>query len=245
MVDKNCAGQVFYAIDTDDCDRAKSLALAVMGWVGGVKLGVEFFSANGPAGVEVLRRIGLPVFLDLKLFDIPNTVAGAIAASAHCQPAMITLHASGGGAMMRTAVEANQKVAEESGNVRPLLLGVTVLTSFNRDDLSETGVYSTVVEQVSRLAELAQASGLDGVVCSAHEIEILRSVCGEEFKLVVPGIRPTWARSDDQKRVLTPGEAVARGADYLVIGRPISCADDPAAAARRISAEIADATVMA
>ena len=120
-----------------------------------------------------------------------------------------------------------------------------MLTSFNRDDLSETGVYSTVVEQVSRLAELAQASGLDGVVCSAHEIEILRSVCGEEFKLVVPGIRPTWARSDDQKRVLTPGEAVARGADYLVIGRPISRAADPAAAARRISEEIAEATVLA
>ena len=126
MVDKNYTEQVFCAIDTDDCDRAKSLARAVKGCVGGVKVGVEFFSAHGPAGVDVLKQIGLPVFLDLKLFDIPNTVAGAIAASAHCQPAMITLHASGGGAMMRAAVDANQKVVEDSGYVRPLLLGDSV-----------------------------------------------------------------------------------------------------------------------
>ena len=143
--------------------------------------------------------------------------------------------------MMRAAVEANKKAADQSGNTRPLLLGVTVLTSFDRDDLREMGVEETVAEQVSRLAVLAQANGLDGVVCSAHEIAILRSVCGGEFKLVVPGIRPKWAEPDDQKRFVAPGEAVASGADYLVIGRPISRAHDPAAAARLISEEISEA----
>jgi len=241
MIDNNHAWRIFCAIDTNDCDRAKSLALAVSGQVGGVKVGLEFFSAHGPYGVSLLTSIGLPVFLDLKLFDIPNTVAGAVAAAAACRPAMITLHASGGGAMMRAAVEANKKAAHQSGNTPPLLLGVTVLTSFDRGDLREMGVEATVAEQVSRLAVLAQASGLDGVVCSAHEIAILRSVCGGEFKLVVPGIRPKWAESDDQKRFLEPGVAVAKGADYLVVGRPISQADDPAAAARLISEEISEA----
>ena len=140
---------------------------------------------------------------------------------------------------MQAAVEANRRVTEELAQVRPLLLGVTVLTSFDQNELNEVGVNSSVGDQVLHLAELAQASGLDGVVCSAHEIEMLRSVCGKEFKLVVPGIRPAWAKRDDQKRIVTPGEAVARGADYLVIGRPINGAADPAAAARRISAEIA------
>ena len=211
MIDNNHAWRIFCAIDTNDCDRAKSLALAVLGQVGGVKVGLEFFSAHGPYGVSLLTSIGLPVFLDLKLFDIPNTVAGAVAAAAACRPAMITLHASGGGAMMRAAVEANKKAADQSGNTPPLLLGVTVLTSFDRGDLREMGVEVTVAEQVSRLAVLAQESGLDGAVCSAHEIAILRSVCGGEFKVVVPGIRPKWAESDDQKRFLEPGVAVAKG----------------------------------
>ena len=239
MVDKDYAEQIFCAIDTGDLDHAKALTFAITGLVGGIKAGFEFFSAHGPAGVRELKQTGLPIFLDLKLFDIPNTVAGAISASAACQPAMITLHASGGRTMMRAAVEANRRVTEELAQVRPLLLGVTVLTSFDQNELNEVGVNSSVGDQVLHLAELAQASGLDGVVCSAHEIEMLRSVCGKEFKLVVPGIRPAWAKRDDQKRIVTPGEAVARGADYLVIGRPINGAADPAAAARRISAEIA------
>ena len=245
MVEKDFAERIFCAIDTSDLDRAKTLALGLVGSVGGIKAGFEFFSAHGPAGVQELKQTGLPLFLDLKLFDIPNTVAGAIGAAAVCQPAMITLHASGGRAMMRAAVEANRRVAEELEQVLPLLLGVTVLTSFDQNELGETGINSSVGEQVLLLAELAQTSGLDGVVCSAHEIEALRSVCGEEFKLVVPGIRPTWAKRDDQKRIVTPVEAVARGADYLVIGRPISAAADPGAAARRISAEIADSMVSA
>jgi len=245
MVEKGFAERIFCAIDTSDLDRAKALALDLTGCVGGIKTGFEFFSAHGPAGVWKLKQAGLPIFLDLKLFDIPNTVAGAISASAVCQPAMITLHASGGRAMMRAAVEANKRVAEDLRQPPPLLLGVTVLTSFDQNELGETGINSSVGEQVLLLAELAQASGLDGVICSAHEIEVLRSVCGEEFKLIVPGIRPTWAKSDDQKRIVTPVEAVARGADYLVIGRPISAAADPATAARRISAEITDSMVSA
>lgn len=243
MVKKDFAERIFCAIDTSDLDRAKALALDLRGCVGGIKAGFEFFSAHGPAGVWELKQTGLPIFLDLKLFDIPNTVAGAISASAVCQPAMITLHASGGRAMMQAAVEANGRVAEDLKQVPPLLLGVTVLTSFDQDELGETGINSSVGEQVLLLAELAQASGLDGVVCSAHEIEVLRSVCGEGFKLVVPGIRPTWAKRDDQKRIVTPVEAVTRGADYLVIGRPINGAADPGAAARQISAEMAESMV--
>ena len=142
--------------------------------------------------------------------------------------------------MMRAAVDANKTAADASGTDKPLLLGVTVLTSFDESDLDEIGVKSRVLDQVSRLASLAQASGLDGVVCSAHEIEILRSRCGNDFKLVVPGIRPTWASTQDQKRVLSPSEAIARGADYLVIGRPITSAENPSAAARQIASELSN-----
>jgi orotidine-5'-phosphate decarboxylase len=177
---------------------------------------------------------GLPVFLDLKFHDIPNTVADAVRAALALAPVMLTVHASGGAAMMRAAADA----AEEAGANRPLVLGVTVLTSLGADDLAATGLAGPVPDQVMRLARLAQASGLDGVVCSAREVAALRAECGAAFKLVVPGIRPAGAAAGDQKRTATPAEAIAAGADYLVVGRPVTGADDPAQAARAIIDEI-------
>ncbi len=177
---------------------------------------------------------GLPVFLDLKFHDIPNTVADAVRAALSLAPVMLTVHASGGAAMMRAAADA----AEEAGANRPLVLGVTVLTSLGAEDLAATGLAGPVPDQVMRLARLAQASGLDGVVCSAREVAALRAECGAAFTLVVPGIRPAGAAAGDQKRTATPAEAVAAGADYLVIGRPVTGADDAAQAARAIIDEI-------
>ncbi len=224
------------AIDTTDVDRARGLAAGLAGAVGGVKLGKEFFTANGPDGVKRVTETGLPLFLDLKFHDIPNTVAGAMRAAMPLNPFMVNVHASGGPAMMAAAAEA---LTEAAGNgPRPLLLGVTVLTSLSDDDLVQIGIDTKIKEQVARLARLAQASGLDGVVCSAHEIKIIRSICGPDFVLVAPGIRPEWSVKDDQKRVVTPRDAIDLGADYLVIGRPITQADDSVEAARRIADDL-------
>ena len=231
---------VYCALDTTETDAALAIARQLAGLVGGLKLGLEFFSANGPAGVRAVAAGGLPVFLDLKFHDIPNTVAGAMRAAVRLAPAMTTLHAAGGGDMMHRAVEAAGDAAARLGVVRPLVLAVTVLTSMSQADLTGAGVDTPLLEQVKRLAAAAQAAGVDGVVCSAREIEALRLQCGPSFKLVVPGIRPRWAAVDDQKRILTPAEALANGADVLVIGRPITAAADPAAAARRILGELGD-----
>jgi len=226
--------RILVAIDTTDVDRAQALAQALAGHVGGIKLGKEFFTANGPQGVRTVAGGEQPLFLDLKFHDIPNTVAGAIRAALALDPKILNVHAAGGRAMMQAAAEA----AGEAGANRPLLIAVTVLTSLGDEDLAEIGVNSSASDQVVRLARLAQNCGLDGVVCSAHEISAIRDACGADFKLVVPGIRPAWAAKGDQKRIMTPGEAVALGADYLVIGRPITGADDPIAAAKRIEKEL-------
>jgi orotidine-5'-phosphate decarboxylase len=230
------SNKVFVALDTTDLERAVSLASDLVGLVGGVKLGKEFFTANGPAGVRRVAAGGMPVFLDLKFHDIPNTVAGAVRAALPLKPFMLNVHASGGPAMMRAAVEA----AAEAGPERPLVIAVTVLTSLGDEDLAAMGLSVTAGDQVVRLARLAQDSGIDGVVCSAREAEALRQACGPDFRLVIPGIRPAWSAADDQKRIVTPARAVAMGADDLVIGRPITGADDPAEAARRIAAELAE-----
>jgi len=227
--------RTFVALDTTDLAHALDLANALSGHVGGMKVGKEFFTACGPDGVRAVTDCGMPVFLDLKFHDIPNTVAGAIKASLSLSPYMVNVHASGGETMMRAATQS----AEAAGEGRPLVLGVTVLTSMDESDLQGIGVESSVPDQVMRLASLAQFSGLDGVVCSAREVEDLREHLGKEFKLVVPGIRPQWASSDDQKRIVTPAAAIAIGADYLVIGRPITGASDPVEAANKIAAEIA------
>jgi orotidine-5'-phosphate decarboxylase len=227
--------RTFVALDTTDLAHALDLANALSGHVGGMKVGKEFFTACGPDGVRAVTDCGMPVFLDLKFHDIPNTVAGAIKASLALSPYMVNVHASGGETMMRAATQS----AEAAGEGRPLVLGVTVLTSMDESDLQEIGVESSIPDQVMRLASLAQFSGLDGVVCSAREVEDLREHLGKDFKLVVPGIRPQWASSDDQKRIVTPAAAIAIGADYLVIGRPITGASDPVEAADKIAAEIA------
>ena len=226
---------VFCALDTPDVEAARALALKIAPYVGGLKLGLEFFLANGAQGYRRLAELGLPVFLDVKLHDIPNTVAGAIGSLLPLQPDFITIHTSGGASMMRAAADA---AAKASGK-RPKLLGVTVLTSLDAQDLQAVGQDSDIAGQVQRLAGLAKDSGLDGVICAPAEVALLRKACGPSFILMVPGIRPTWAAANDQKRVMTPREAVDAGATYLVIGRPITGAQDPAAAAEKLVSELA------
>jgi orotidine-5'-phosphate decarboxylase len=226
--------RILLALDTPDVATAVSQIRALGEWVDGAKLGLEFFLANGKPGVERVQREGRPLFLDLKLHDIPNTIAGAIRSLLPLKPMMLNVHASGGSEMLRRAAEAVY-AAETS---RPLLIAVTVLTSLEEEDLIRLGQQTPVSDQVRRLAALAQEEGCDGVVCSAYEIKLLRAECGAEFKLVVPGVRPGEAARADQKRVMTPREAAALGADFLVIGRPITAAADPVAAARQIREEI-------
>lgn len=219
------------AIDTADPARAAALVAAVAPHCAMVKLGLEFFLANGAAGLAAARDV--PVFLDLKLHDIPNTVAGAVRALLPLQAAMLTVHAAGGAAMVAAAVEAAASVARP-----PKILAVTVLTSLDAAALSATGVAGGPVQQVLRLARLALEAGADGLVCSAHEISRLRDAFGAGPVLVVPGIRPPGAALGDQARVMTPAQAVVAGADYIVVGRPISGAADPAEAALAIAASI-------
>lgn len=226
---------IFCAIDTVDMTRAQTLAHALAGSVGGLKLGMEYFYACGHEGYRAVAESGVPIFLDLKLHDIPNTVAGGIRSVLPLKPAIVNVHASGGKAMMQAAAAA----ASEAGSERPLVIGVTVLTSLDQHDLASAGVASTPRDQVRRLAALAAESGLDGVVCSSHEIEALRQDLGAGFKLIVPGIRPAGSAASDQKRVMTPQDALALGADILVIGRPITEASDPLAAVRGISTSLA------
>lgn len=229
------ANPVFVSLDTPDLDQALSWAEALRGHVGGVKTGLEFFSANGADGVKRIVELGMPVFLDLKYHDIPNTVASAVRAVAGLGTCIVNVHASGGPAMLEAALEA----AETTGGAnRPLMIAVTVLTSLDDGDMSAVGQTGPIPDQVARLAKLTQACGLDGVVCSPAEITIIREACGPDFKLIVPGIRPTWSATGDQKRITTPRQARDLGADVLVIGRPIVAADDPVAAAIRIAEEL-------
>jgi orotidine-5'-phosphate decarboxylase len=224
------ANPVYVALDTPDLDYALELADRVKGHVGGIKLGLEFFNAQGPDGVRAFEQCGLPVFLDLKYHDIPNTVAGAVRAGAALNAAILNVHAQGGALMMRAAVEAVKSV-----NPATKLIAVTMLTSLSDEDLPTVGLTPPVADQVLRLASLTQQCGLDGVVCSAHEIVRLRAELGPDFLLVVPGIRPAGADVGDQRRVMTPIEARDAGAGILVIGRPITGAADPALAARDIA----------
>jgi orotidine-5'-phosphate decarboxylase len=230
---------IFVAIDTPDRERARDLARRVGDSVGGIKLGLEFFNANGPEGVRDVASGHDNLFLDLKYHDIPNTVAGAVRAAVRLWPMILNVHAAGGAAMMQAARQAAAEEAVRLGVRRPLVIAVTVLTSLDDAELEPVGQKGPVEEQVIRLARLARDCGLDGVVCSPLEIMPIREACGPDFTLVVPGIRPAGAVKGDQKRVMSPAEALAAGADWLVIGRPITSAPDPAAAARRISEELA------
>jgi orotidine-5'-phosphate decarboxylase len=226
---------VFCALDVATVPEALALARLVGPHVGGLKLGLELFIAGGPDGVREVASAGLPIFLDLKLHDIPNTVAGAVRSAAALGPAFLTVHAAGGRAMLEAAAAA----AAGSGM---RLLGVTLLTSLDDADLADVGLLGPSLEAAARLALMARAAGLDGIVCAGSDIARLRPLLPPPFVLMVPGIRPAAAAAGDQKRTLTPAAALAAGADHLVIGRPITAAPDPAAAARQIAEEIASAT---
>ncbi len=221
--------RIFVAIDTPDLDRARALAKAVAPFAGGIKLGLEVFCHNGRTGVMELAETGVPIFVDLKFHDIPNTVAGAIHALAPLSPAILTVHAAGGRAMMEDA-----KAAAPAGT---RVVAVTVLTSLDRHDLGAIGVSGEPTLQVERLADLARSAGLDGIVCSGNELAVARAAWSDGF-FVVPGIRPVDAATGDQKRVMTPRAALDAGASILVIGRPITASDDPADALRAIAATL-------
>ncbi|HEY0044355.1 MAG TPA: orotidine-5'-phosphate decarboxylase [Allosphingosinicella sp.] len=220
---------IFVAIDTPDMMRAKTIAARVKGHVGGLKLGLEFFCANGRHGIREMTEFGLPIFLDLKLHDIPNTVGKAVQALRGLEPAIVTVHAAGGRAMMEDA-----KAAAPLGTK---VVAVTVLTSLDRDDLAAIGVPADPHEQVERLTALAREAGLDGVVCSGNEVGAAKRIWPDGF-FVVPGLRLADAHAGDQKRVMTPRAALDAGASILVIGRPITEAEDPDAAARAIEATL-------
>ena len=220
---------IYVALDTPELETALGIARVVRNSAGGLKLGLEFFAANGPAGVQTVAELGLPIFLDLKLHDIPNTVAKAVQALAPLAPSVLTVHAAGGRAML----EAAKAVAP----ARTKVVAVTVLTSLDQSDLKDCGVGGSPSDQVTRLAGLARAAGVDGIVCSGAEVAAAHSAWPDGF-FVVPGLRPAGSEVGDQKRVVTPREARDDGASILVIGRPITGAHDPAEAIRAIAATL-------
>ncbi|MBT5767190.1 MAG: orotidine-5'-phosphate decarboxylase [Kordiimonadaceae bacterium] len=230
--------RILCALDTTNVEEAAILAGELSPHVGGIKLGLEFFGANGPQGFLEVAKANRNIFLDLKLHDIPNTVSKTIHALMPLRPKIMTIHTAGGSAMMKAASEAATLAAKNEGCERPIIVGVTILTSLDNEDIEAIGFQNKVSMQVVKLARLAKESGLDGVVCSPHEIKLIKESCGADFKLVVPGIRPAGSDTGDQKRVMTPEEAVSLGADYLVIGRPITKSDNPAQSAQLIANEI-------
>jgi orotidine-5'-phosphate decarboxylase len=230
--------QLLVALDLENGPAALTMAQTLGGVVGGFKVGSRLFTTEGPDIVRTLSRDGGRVFLDLKFHDIPNTVASAVAAATSLGVWMVNVHASGGTRMMQAAREAAHETAERERRARPLVIAVTVLTSMNAAMLAETGVHTPVLDQVLRLAELAQASGLDGVVASPQETSIIRQRCGAGFTIVTPGIRggaATTRGKDDQERTMGPAEAIAAGANYIVVGRPIIAAPNARKAAEEIA----------
>ncbi|EEF57088.1 orotidine-5'-phosphate decarboxylase [Pedosphaera parvula] len=229
---------IIVALDVPNVQTALDLAAQVAPVVGAFKIGSELFTSAGPDIVRRIRATGAAVFLDLKFNDIPNTVAKAVSAATRLDVQMLTIHTSGGSEMMRAAEQAAQQTALQSGRNAPLVLGVTVLTSMDSNNLSEIGVQANVGHQVERLATLASQSGLRGLVCSPLEINALRQILPASMQLVTPGIRTGAEKADDQKRTLTPKEALAAGANWLVIGRPIYASENPRAAAEKILTSI-------
>ena len=219
------------ALDTSDIDEARELADKVRAHVDIVKIGLQLFSTTGIGAVKALRGDGFEVFLDIKMIDIPNTVSAACLALCEHQPLMITLHTMGGQEMMRAAAQAVREKCDSDGINKPLMIGVTVLTSFDLLALKKVGVHESIEEQVVRLAKLASDSGLDGLVSSPLETLLVRREVGPDMTLITPGVRLAGSSLDDQKRVATPSEAMRSGADFLVVGRPLYQAKDPAAVA--------------
>ena len=232
---------IIAALDVADAEAALALARTVAPAVGAFKIGKELFTSAGPDIVRRIREMGAAVFLDLKFHDIPNTVARAVAAATRLDVQMLTIHTSGGLEMMRAAEDAAQATARPAGREAPLVLGVTVLTSLDSNTLAEVGWEPNVGRQVERLAALAVRAGLRGLVCSPLEIAALRQTLPAAMQLVTPGIRTGAEKADDQRRTLSPREALEAGADWLVIGRPIYAAADPRAAAERILASLGPA----
>jgi orotidine-5'-phosphate decarboxylase len=225
--------RLIVALDVSSAAAAQKIVAAVGDSARYYKVGLQLYTAEGPQIVRDLVASGRQVFLDLKLHDIPNTVGAAVKEASRLGVSMLTVHASGGTNMLRAAVEAGR-----NANISPIILGVTVLTSLDERDLEHAGVRGNVVDQVSRLAALAIASGCQGVVASAHEAAALRNELGDDFLIVTPGVRPAGSGHGDQSRVVTPAEAIAAGASYIVVGRPITEASDPAAETREILAQI-------
>jgi len=233
--------QILVALDVSTARDALALADTLRGTVGGYKVGSQLFTSEGPSVVRALVERGDRVFLDLKFHDIPNTVAGAVAAATDLGVWMVNVHAAGGPAMLAAAKHAAQEAARRRGGTPPLVIAVTVLTSMDEATLREVGVNHTPIEQVERLARMTQAAGLDGVVASPQEVAAIRRACGPSFVVITPGIRGGTATSgpDDQRRTATPAGAIAAGSSFLVIGRPITGSADPRSAAQRMAEEIA------
>ena len=227
---KNARERLIIALDVPTAPEAVNLAEQLSTEVSFFKVGLQLYTAEGPEIVRRIRRSGANVFLDLKLFDIPNTVGKAVAAAASLGVSMLTIHLSGGRQMIEAAVAACPPEL--------LLLGVTVLTSFDDETLRQTGVQSSVADQALRLATLGADAGVGGLIASPHELTALREQLGDRVKIITPGVRPAWSAPDDQKRFTTPREAIDRGADYLVIGRPVTAHREPREAARKIIGEI-------
>lgn len=230
--------RLIFALDVDSLAEARRWVELLQGQVGVFKIGKQLFTKCGPEVVSLVQAGGAEVFLDLKYHDIPNTVAMAGREALRLGVRMFNVHALGGFEMMAALVAAIDKVCPHGRPERPLLLAVTILTSSNDETLRQIGIDQPVRVMVPRLAKLAQEAGMDGVVASPQEVPLIRAACGPDFLIVTPGVRPAFASQDDQKRVMTPGEALRSGADYLVIGRPISAAADPALAARMILDEM-------
>jgi len=227
--------KLIVALDCDTLEKAQQLIDKLSPSVGIFKVGSELFTAAGPKAVEAIKKKGADVFLDLKFHDIPNTVAKAVRAAASLNPLMINIHASGGGEMIKAAVGSIKSLPKDK---RPILLAVTVLTSMDKNTLNKLGISRPTIKQVIYLARLAKTSGAAGVVCSPKEIQAVRYACGRNFVIVTPGVRPQGAASFDQKRIATPSWAIGKGADFIVVGRPITKAADPLAAAQEIIKQI-------
>jgi len=228
------AERLIVALDTDDPDEARRLVLVLRRRIRYFKVGIRLFTAAGPEAVRVVQEAGGEVFLDLKFLDIPASVASAVANAVRLGVFMVNLHASGGREMLRMAREAAERAAQACGKKKPYILAVTLLTSARPGLLEELGIGEGVESHVLRLARMAADAGLDGVVASPLDAQGIKSACGRDFLVVSPGIRPRWAPSDDQQRVLPPQEALAMGADFLVVGRPVTAAPDPLEAVERL-----------
>ena len=233
-MNKAFSNPIILAVDTSSIEEAEKLVVNLRDYIGGIKIGMEFFNSYGPAGVSSIEKFGVPIFLDLKLHDIPATVYKTVSILLKLNPAIINVHASGGKEMMLEASRA----LKDSNNKDTKLIAVTILTSLDNDDLEDIGFSDTSDALVLQLAQLAKDSGLDGIVCSAKEISLIREKIGNNFLLVVPGIRPDENNHNDQKRTMTPKEALLEGADLLVIGRPITQSEDQIASAKKILDQI-------